>query len=89
MKKTADAYFLQFVARGVHAAGQQWGDCCHVKDIHEKVSDSLVRPAAARLVPSALSRRRTHFIGLEGVDTGAGHLDSTGPFLLVKDSSVI
>lgn len=65
LRKTADAdaYFPLLLGES-HLWGQQWGDCCHVKDLHEKVSDWLgsqllialcYRPCTGR-VP--LSRRR-------------------------------
>lgn len=33
--------FLCLLLGESHLWGQQWGDCCHVKDIHEKASASL------------------------------------------------
>lgn len=73
-----------------HALRQQWGDCCHVKDIYEKVSDPLggqlplasSRQRCAGWVP--LSRRRMHFITLEDVDTGGGHLVALSLFISTR-----
>lgn len=69
-----------------HASGQQWGDCCHVKDIYENISDSLGGQLLLALSHQrcagwvTLSRRRMHFVALGDADAGGGHLDSTEPF---------